>query len=288
MSDDRSSTGGAVERVLTELRRRIVAQEYSVGSALPSQRELATSFGVSRDTVQRALRELGEDGWIRSRQGSGSRVIKAPQSTSAADGASRMRTVELGWFVERAFAQPDVRLDVYCFTSESLDAHLRVRAERILTERASVPERIRLRMLLPARDVPLPIPRNLADPTDTRVVDRLWGISERCLSSLTDTLNNLRANGPVQELDFTVKRVPLLPTFKTYLLNEKESFQALYLLAQRRIPLSDMEDVEALDFLSVGAIGTYYDKGEDVDDAQARWVAAQQAWFESLWEHLAT
>ncbi len=258
-----------------------------MGSTLPSQRELATAFSVSRDTVQRALRELGEDGWIRSRQGSGSRVIKAPQVASAADDASRMRTVELGWFVERAFTQPDVRLDVYCFTSESLDAHLRVRAERILAGGASVPERIRLRMLLPARETSLPIPRNRADPADTRVVERLWGISERCLSSLTDTLHMLRANGPVRDLDFTVKRVPLVPMFKSYLLNEREAFQAMYNLAERRIPLGDTEEVEAIDILSVGATGTYFDKGDGVHDAQAEWVDKQQAWFESLWEHLA-
>lgn len=285
MSDDRSSVG-AVERVLTELRRRIVAQDYSLGSMLPSQRDLAVEFSVSRDTVQRALRELSEDGWIRSRQGSGARVIKA-QVASAADGASRMRTVELGWFVERAFIQAEVRLDVYCFTSESLDAHLRVRAERILSEQAAVPERIRLRMLLPARNMPLPIPRNRSDPADTRVVERLWGISERCLSSLTDTLHNLRANGPVRDLDFTVKRVPLVPMFKTYLLNETEAFQAMYNLAQRRIPLGDAEEVEAIDILSVGATGTYFDKGDDAHDAQATWVDKQQAWFDSLWEHLA-
>ncbi|WP_427920599.1 winged helix-turn-helix domain-containing protein [Streptomyces sp. cg40] len=289
MSDDgRDEVGGAVERVLMELRRRILAQEYPEGGMLPSQRELATSFGVSRDTVQRALRELSAEGWIKSRQGSGSRVIKASQTPFAADGAARMRKAEMGWFVERVFAQEEVRLDVYCLTSESLDLYLRLQTERVRDGSVAAPEKIRLRMMLPARDMSLPVPRNIAAPDDKRVVERLLGISDRCLSSLEDTLQNLRAYGPVQEIDFEVRRVPVAPMFKLFLLNETESFQAMYKLARRRILLGGMEEVDAIDILSVGATGTYFDKGDEVDDAQAAWVKNQQDWFDSLWEYLAT
>ncbi|MFJ9892509.1 winged helix-turn-helix domain-containing protein [Streptomyces sp. NPDC091280] len=284
MSDGgRDEVGGAVERVLTELRRRILAHEYPGGGMLPPQRDLATSLDVSRDTVQRALRELREEGWIVSRQGSGSRVvIKAPEAASA-----RIQRVGMDWFVKRAFAQTEVRLDVSCLTSESLDVHLRVQAVDILAGSAPVPERIRLRMLLPDREMPMPVPRNIAAPDDKRVVERLAVISDRCLSSLEDTLRNLRANSPVQEVGFEVRRVPVMPTSKLFLLNETEAFQTMYKLVRRRIPLGGTEEVEALDILSVGATGTYFDKGEGVDDTQAAWVRDQQEWFDSLWEHLA-
>ncbi|WP_374208463.1 GntR family transcriptional regulator [Streptomyces lincolnensis] len=33
-------------------------------------------FGVSRDTVQRVIRELRDEGWIETRQGSGSHVVR--------------------------------------------------------------------------------------------------------------------------------------------------------------------------------------------------------------------
>ena len=289
MSDDgRDEVGGVVESVLTELRRRILAQEYPEGSMLPSQRELATSFGVSRDTVQRALRELSEDHWIKSRQGSGSRVvIKASQPPSAADDA-RVRRVRMAWFVERVFAQTEVRLDVFCLTSESLDAHLRVQAERILDRSASAPEKIRLRMLLPDKEMSLPVPRNTDAPDDKRVVERLLAISDRCLSSLEDTLRNLRANGLVQEVDFEVRRVPLVPGSKLFVLNETEAFLTMYELVRRRIPLGGSEEVAAIDILSVGATGTYFGKGDGVVDALAAYVQSQQDWFDSLWDHLAT
>ncbi|CAM5721981.1 PLP-dependent aminotransferase family protein OS=Streptomyces alboniger OX=132473 GN=CP975_21635 PE=3 SV=1 [Streptomyces alboniger] len=56
---------------------------YPLRSFLPSQRDLAEELGVSRNTVQRALRELASEGWIESRQGSGSRVVKTQSYPSA-------------------------------------------------------------------------------------------------------------------------------------------------------------------------------------------------------------
>src|SRR5438309_945198 len=42
--------------------------------ALPSERQLAEDFAVSRITVRRAIEGLAQDGWIVSRQGSGNFV----------------------------------------------------------------------------------------------------------------------------------------------------------------------------------------------------------------------
>ncbi|WAU82224.1 winged helix-turn-helix domain-containing protein [Streptomyces sp. Qhu-G9] len=272
--------------MVTELRARLLAQVYPFGSNLPVQRELAEAFGVSRVTVQKAFWELEREGWIASRQGSGSKVIREAPATSPAGGVSRMRTAELGWFIERALQQDEVELDVYCLTSESLDIHFRLQAERILTGTAPKPGSIKLRIMLPAEELLLPFPRNNTDPGDVRVVERLRKISVRCLSSLEDTLQNLRANGPVRELDFAVKYVPVAPMFKLYLLNGTELFQSMYKVGKRRIPLG-VEEVDALDVLSVGAGGTYFSANDEADDAESAWVKAQQAWFNSHWEHLA-
>ena len=45
------------------------------GARLPTQMELADHYGVSRDTIQKALKELISEELIISRQGSGSRVV---------------------------------------------------------------------------------------------------------------------------------------------------------------------------------------------------------------------
>jgi len=64
------------EEVKTSLRERIAAGGWQPGVRLPSERELVQQFGCARMTVQRALRELEDEGLIERRQGSGSYVAQ--------------------------------------------------------------------------------------------------------------------------------------------------------------------------------------------------------------------
>src|ERR1700744_2775433 len=54
-----------VARLLQTVRLGIVAP----GEALPAERELATRFSVSRDTVREAIRELADAGYLVSKRG---------------------------------------------------------------------------------------------------------------------------------------------------------------------------------------------------------------------------
>ncbi|MFH8802596.1 GntR family transcriptional regulator [Streptomyces sp. NPDC017936] len=69
---------GPVRRVVTSLLEGIGRGDLPVGGFLPPQRSLAQEYDVSRDTVQRALRTLVDRGILETRQGSGTRVIRAP------------------------------------------------------------------------------------------------------------------------------------------------------------------------------------------------------------------
>lgn len=150
--------GREFQRVSDELRSRMTDGTYPLRSFLPSQRDLAEEFEVSRDTVQRALRDLVDEGWIESRQGSGSRVIKTQRIQSSTARATRSRRgVTLGPLISEAFEKPEVTLDVFTLTSESLDPHLRLQVERIRGGFIA-PERIGLRLLLPSPAIPLPYP----------------------------------------------------------------------------------------------------------------------------------
>ena len=62
--------------VKAALRERIARGGWQPGARLPSERELVLEFGCARMTVQRALRELEEEGLIERRQGSGSYVAE--------------------------------------------------------------------------------------------------------------------------------------------------------------------------------------------------------------------
>lgn len=62
------------ERIRQTLRDAIAAGEYQPGQRLPSESALVKTFGASRPTVNRALRELQLAGVIERRAGSGSYV----------------------------------------------------------------------------------------------------------------------------------------------------------------------------------------------------------------------
>ncbi len=58
-------------QIAASLRAAILSGELEPGAQLPAGHELAQFFGVSRMTVQTAVRTLREEGFVRSRTGSG-------------------------------------------------------------------------------------------------------------------------------------------------------------------------------------------------------------------------
>ena len=60
--------------VADQIQRDIQTEKYPVGSNLPTENELMRAYGVSRDTIRKALQSLRNLGLVSSRQGRGSRV----------------------------------------------------------------------------------------------------------------------------------------------------------------------------------------------------------------------
>ncbi|MEV5009333.1 winged helix-turn-helix domain-containing protein [Streptomyces sp. NPDC093064] len=288
MGEERAIDGGGREfhRVSDELRARMADGTYPVRSFLPSQRDLAEEFGVSRDTVQRVLRELSNEGWTESRQGSGTRVIKNQRILSSAAKATRSpRGVTLGPLISEAFEQPDVRLDVYTLTSESLDAHIRLQAERIRGGFIQ-PRSIVLRMLLPATSLPLPYPRAMDDENAPRLHDRLLAITERHTDSLRSVLRDLRTEQLVTAVDVQIRHAPLTPAFKLYVLNGTEVLFGPYEVIERPVVLETGEEIRALDVLGLGSTLTHHVRDANADSPGSVFVTSMQSWFESVWAWL--
>lgn len=61
-------------QILTFLKERIIKKDLKVGDKMPSVRELAKELKVNPNTVQRAYRELENEGIIYSKRGMGSYV----------------------------------------------------------------------------------------------------------------------------------------------------------------------------------------------------------------------
>ncbi|MEU9655358.1 winged helix-turn-helix domain-containing protein [Streptomyces chartreusis] len=289
MVAQKSGDGGGKEfqRVADELRARMADGEYPLHSTLPSQRNLTKEFRVSRDTVQRALRELVDEGWIESRQGSGSRVIKTQRIQSPTPKATRSRRgITLESLISEAFEQSEVTLDVYTLTSESLYWRIQQQADRI-RGRSISPRRITLRMLLPAEDQPLPYPRVKDDEDDTRLSARLHEITERHTQSLRQSLGALKTEGWVPSVDVEIRRAPLTPAFKLYLFNGAEALHGPYEVIERKIELEPGEEIAALDVLGLGATLTHHVKDDDPNSSGTVFVESMQKWFDSVWELLA-
>ncbi|MFD4502063.1 winged helix-turn-helix domain-containing protein [Streptomyces sp. NPDC058457] len=279
--------GKAFRQVSEALRARMTDGTYQQGAELPAQGRLAKEFGVSRDTVQRVVRELGNEGWIESRQGSPARVVNVQRAQSTTAKATRSRQVMMGPLISEAFEQPEVSLDVFTLTSESLDTHIRLQAERI---RAGViaPCRIAVRLLLPDPLLDLPYPVSRQDKDDPRPQERLRAITDRHTESLRTALRDLQAEQLVQSVDVQIRHVRLVPTFKLYVINSTEVLHALYEVIRRLIILDTDEEMEVLDVLGLGAMLTHHVEDADPDSPGSVFVLQMRSWFESVWNLLAS
>jgi GntR family transcriptional regulator len=71
------------EGVAEDLRRRLRAQEWPAGSALPGEHRLAELYGVSRATIRTALQALEAQGLTQTRHGSGTFALGGTEGISA-------------------------------------------------------------------------------------------------------------------------------------------------------------------------------------------------------------
>ncbi|MET8411191.1 GntR family transcriptional regulator [Streptomyces sp. NPDC005195] len=77
--------GARHEEIADELRRAIDREEYTVGSLLPPETDLAAQYGVARGTVRQAVAALTAEGLIGSRQGARRVVLTSRRSQSFAE-----------------------------------------------------------------------------------------------------------------------------------------------------------------------------------------------------------
>lgn len=79
------------EQIRISIRRLVATGELTVGSRLPTVRQLASDLGLAPGTVARAFRELESEGIIETRGRHGTRVKSAPPVPRRAEGDRRIR-----------------------------------------------------------------------------------------------------------------------------------------------------------------------------------------------------
>ena len=70
------------QRILSEIRARILSGEWQPGHRIPFEHELSVEYGCSRMTVNKAMSELAKSGLIERRRRSGS-FVSRPRSQAA-------------------------------------------------------------------------------------------------------------------------------------------------------------------------------------------------------------
>ena len=78
MSIDPASATPLYQQLATHLRQQIASGEMPVGTQLPPHRHLATHYGVSIMTINKALAGLVSEGVLHSRVGRGTFVAVRP------------------------------------------------------------------------------------------------------------------------------------------------------------------------------------------------------------------
>ncbi len=75
---DYSDSRPVYVQIADDLREHIRKGQYRPGDRLPSVRDLSETYGVVRETIQRVLRVLTEEGLVQSQSTRGTFVLKAP------------------------------------------------------------------------------------------------------------------------------------------------------------------------------------------------------------------
>jgi GntR family transcriptional regulator, histidine utilization repressor len=79
---DMDGKGALYQRILMDIRGRILSGEWPPGHRIPFEHELAVEYDCSRMTVNKAMSELARTGLIERRRRSGS-FVRRPQSQAA-------------------------------------------------------------------------------------------------------------------------------------------------------------------------------------------------------------
>lgn len=90
---------GLIDQVIEQLRGQIESGRWAVGDRIPTEAELATSTGTSRNTVREAVQSLVHAGLLERRQGSGTYVLASSELAGAVSrrvaGASNRDVLEV-------------------------------------------------------------------------------------------------------------------------------------------------------------------------------------------------
>lgn len=258
------------------LRQRIKGGVYAPGSQLPTQDSLRREFGgVSRDTVQSALKTLQREGLVENGgRGRAARVLEQVLSSFDAH-------------IGRAFTAQDVTLDIFSLTSQTVTKSVGAPLSAI-KEGQLQPRSITVRLLLPSPEGEYQLPVAIDDPSDERPLKRLLDLVRSYAVVLENQFQTLQESERVPSVSIDIRVLRLEPSFKFCIANGEEALFGLY---QVGIPYGMGETAERIRTYDFHGLDTDVfifrrDTGQ-VDTRDGAMFSQLSRWFDTRWSTIA-
>jgi DNA-binding transcriptional regulator YhcF (GntR family) len=262
------------QQIAIRVRAAILAGKFEPGERLPSQNELASRYGVARETVKRALELLRRERLIVTRKGSGSFVR-----------AQTQRPLELRPHIEAAFEQTHVSIDFAGFSGETLRDALTEPLDKVRAGRLA-PESLTIRILVSDMTRPMALPARAETRTDDPAVRvRAERITRRSIEGILDQARELGDLGVIPQVNAHARAHGIAPVFKLYLLNNEEAFFGFYPVVERTVNIKG-EPVGIYDLLGRDVPLFHYAIDTD-HERDSNYVEAARQWFDSIWSTIA-
>ncbi|MGW4412014.1 GntR family transcriptional regulator [Nonomuraea sp. NPDC004702] len=260
-----------LQQVTTQLRAAILAKDFAPGEKLPSESELAKTFGIARPTIQRAIRQLREEGLIVSRQGRG--VFVREQTP---------RPVGLRPRIEEAFRRPEVTIDFAGFSGETLHEAMMEALDNVRAGRLT-PERISIRLLVPDTDRPWSLPCRVDNGQDEPLFrQRAARVIRQHAQAIVESVNELRDLGLVAHASGDIRISGEPPRFKMYVINEEEAFFGYYAIEEHTVALGETP-VVMYDLMGKDSELFHFALSDGPHSTSAHYVQQTSAWFDAMW-----
>jgi DNA-binding transcriptional regulator YhcF (GntR family) len=263
------------EQVASSLGAAIRTRKIAPGEKLPSHKELTEMYGFARATIQRALRELEDEGLVVSRKGSGVFVRNRTE-----------RPAGLRPYVEQAFSSNAVTIDFAGFSSETLHGALQEPLDKIRVGRLT-PSSITVRILVPDMSVPQAAPVRREDcGDDERLRTRMRDIMVGYARSIRDSMAELRHLGLVPETSVDVRVHSGTQFFKLYVINQEDAFFGYYPIKPNTV-VAQGEAIEIYDLVGKDTVLFHHSVNDSDSSSGAQQVQQARMWFDSVWETIA-
>ncbi|WP_097911377.1 GntR family transcriptional regulator [Streptomyces sp. b84] len=259
------------EQVASSLSAAIRTRRIAPGEKLPSHKELTELYGFARATIQRALRDLEDEGLVVSRKGSGVYVRNRTERPSG-----------LRPYVEQAFSRDQVTIDFAGFSSETLHGALQEPLDKIRVGRLT-PQSITMRILVPDMSVPQAAPVRMKDgKDDQRLRDRMREIMISYTRSIRDSFAELEHLGLVSETRIQVRVHSGTPFFKLYVINGEDAFFGYYPIRPNKV-VAQGETIEIYDLVGKDTVLFHHSLNDGESSSGAQQVQQAGMWFDSVW-----